>query len=1104
MYSMRFLMFVGVFLFLSCSLFSQEVLIDEDFTEDPLGSWTVNGNGYWDEPNGRIVVTEAVNNNASSVFYNEVVTVNNFRLEAQVKICCGSGADGMAITFIEGDESMLGSIGTGGGGMCVAGLTTGPQIVVEFDIYGNDATCEVCPADTSTGAAGNHIGVEYSLSGFDACIPGTAHEHNAACAGTGDIGFDLYGDYYFDIVVQVQNSMITVDIGCDALEVPMHRVIDHEFQDYDSFDGLVGITGATGGANAEQSVSYLKLVSLPEGTCLESPGEIVRSFPDVEDMMGIPLYTENEAVTVNLEIESLRGSDNCAPLAGVTVRETPPAGWTIENISSGGTFSGGVIEWEATGAALAAGTVFSYDGVPPSEDGTAKFAGNYFETAAGEDNAFNVTGDNSLTPASSFSGDVLILDDFIEDPAQTGLWTLNGPAYYDALEERIVVTTAVASQASSIFYNQVLPINNFRLEAQVKLCCGNGADGMAITFIEGTEADRFSIGNGGGGMCVTNLTTGPQIVVEFDIWGNGAACEVCPIDNANTGAAGNHIGVEYSSTGFDGGAGTTDCIPGTPHQDNAACAGTNAIGFDLYGDYFFELVVQVQNSVITVDIGSEDLGIDMHRVITHTFNDYESFAGLVGVTGSTGGSYAEQSISYIKLEALPEGTCLEAPCEVVRSFPEADMELVEGLERPGYSYETPLAVQLQVRNLREDSGNGCSEPTEIIVQDEVPLDWSAESISDGGSYADGIVEWTVSDADLVEGKALTYTAVPGTRDIEVAFAGRILEPAISEEDSFPVSGTSSVVPAGGEDVDPVEGGIRKWLILGPFMHDGLWENNEAIAREDYLADGADITEIDVIPEEGEIVDTDFMVAYSTGLALPVNPDSEINPEGIPQWYRWGDLDYQVDLQNDMLFGALDNVMCYAACYFVLEEPMTITIGSGSDDGIQVLVDGQEVTNQPLARGWPGFVDLSTPIELDAGIHLLMAKVFEIGGAWNFGCRLQDETGQPLFDGYTITLTPDSGPTEPLFMRGDANADGGVNIADAVFILAYYFSGGLDPVCADSADSNDDGGVNIADAVSVLSYYFSGGTIPDPAGSCGPDITPDDGLDCVSYPPCEGQ
>jgi len=92
-----------------------------------------------------------------------------------------------------------------------------------------------------------------------------------------------------------------------------------------------------------------------------------------------------------------------------------------------------------------------------------------------------------------------------------------------------------------------------------------------------------------------------------------------------------------------------------------------------------------------------------------------------------------------------------------------------------------------------------------------------------------------------------------------------------------------------------------------------------------------------------------------------------------------------------------------------------------------------------------------------------------------------------------------GTGKPLFKRGDANADGSINIADAIFILSFLFAGDTQPVCFDAADSNDDGGVDIADAIAVLANLFGGaGDLPPPYNACGEDPT-EDALSECNYP-----
>ena len=61
--------------------------------------------------------------------------------------------------------------------------------------------------------------------------------------------------------------------------------------------------------------------------------------------------------------------------------------------------------------------------------------------------------------------------------------------------------------------------------------------------------------------------------------------------------------------------------------------------------------------------------------------------------------------------------------------------------------------------------------------------------------------------------------------------------------------------------------------------------------------------------------------------------------------------------------------------------------------------------------------------------------------------------------------------------GDANSDGGVNISDAVYLIAYIFSGGPAPSPLGYGNVNCDSGINISDAVYLIGYIFSGGSAP---------------------------
>jgi len=61
--------------------------------------------------------------------------------------------------------------------------------------------------------------------------------------------------------------------------------------------------------------------------------------------------------------------------------------------------------------------------------------------------------------------------------------------------------------------------------------------------------------------------------------------------------------------------------------------------------------------------------------------------------------------------------------------------------------------------------------------------------------------------------------------------------------------------------------------------------------------------------------------------------------------------------------------------------------------------------------------------------------------------------------------------------GDANGDGGADVADAVSLVNFIFRGGPPPVSNEEGDANCDGVVNLADAVYLINYVFKGGPEP---------------------------
>lgn len=97
---------------------------------------------------------------------------------------------------------------------------------------------------------------------------------------------------------------------------------------------------------------------------------------------------------------------------------------------------------------------------------------------------------------------------------------------------------------------------------------------------------------------------------------------------------------------------------------------------------------------------------------------------------------------------------------------------------------------------------------------------------------------------------------------------------------------------------------------------------------------------------------------------------------------------------------------------------------------------------------------------------------------------------------TILLLASTSPASA-FIRGDANGNGSVELADAVRILVSLFGPNPKPLgCLDAGDVDDDGRLNIVDPIYLLAALFQSGPLPRPP-------YPDDGIDPTpdNLPPC---
>jgi hypothetical protein len=163
---------------------------------------------------------------------------------------------------------------------------------------------------------------------------------------------------------------------------------------------------------------------------------------------------------------------------------------------------------------------------------------------------------------------------------------------------------------------------------------------------------------------------------------------------------------------------------------------------------------------------------------------------------------------------------------------------------------------------------------------------------------------------------------------------------------------------------------------------------------------------------------------------------------------------------------------------------------------------------------PPFLRQTLPPGQDQLLLTVRLRAHDDADPGTYPLPLVNGVGEPplnnifVFDGQSVfpALLPgevrvgsEPPPTAATFIRGDANADDRINLADANFISNFLSLSGPTPPCLDAADANDDGEVTTDDATYILNFAAVGGAPPPPPfPEAGPDPTAD-GLSCGDSP-----
>jgi len=158
------------------------------------------------------------------------------------------------------------------------------------------------------------------------------------------------------------------------------------------------------------------------------------------------------------------------------------------------------------------------------------------------------------------------------------------------------------------------------------------------------------------------------------------------------------------------------------------------------------------------------------------------------------------------------------------------------------------------------------------------------------------------------------------------------------------------------------------------------------------------------------------------------------------------------------------------------------------DGLEIAVsaNGLDTTNTigPTAKYEDVFgYDIVTITELKTGSYTIFALTDE-GGIPSCCAAIEWQRGSEPGSTFPSFARPDFGVLlevgtieNPVYMYGDADATGSIDISTLVYLVAYMFLGGPEPIPYDAGDIDCNGGIDISDLVYLVDYMFNGGDAP---------------------------
>ena len=432
------------------------------------------------------------------------------------------------------------------------------------------------------------------------------------------------------------------------------------------------------------------------------------------------------------------------------------------------------------------------------------------------------------------------------------------------------------------------------------------------------------------------------------------------------------------------------------------------------------------------------------------------------------------------------------------------MPLLENndLVRAGVAGTPPHGQRKAVRTITSGTGGEQSADVTLVIeesslpytiQEAIGFGWSVEFANGDPVISERLITWREETA-----ATLTYRIVrnrPFTKE-EAGISGFIS-----------VDGITTLVAGDNVIQGESASSIHELLLTPPFsLPGGGCEIPTSVMEGRWIGYAAAATDETIIPREGLEFRPGFNGPFSqaTGLWPLEGPArNKYWTSGGPTRARYvraaSDEHGLFDFRR--IYGESASDCVNVASFYVLnttgDEPLSVILAVGSDDGTAIRVNGQVAHSLQVCRPHSLF-EHQFPITLRTGKNLI--SVYTFNGSGEYGMSVRFEAPSGFATGFETTLDPRGYDALP-FLRGDANADDAINISDAMAILGCLFLNNVCGHCLDSSDIDDNGKVEVTDAIQLLTWKFLGGPSPAPPyPECAVDPV-GDSIDACETSPC---